>query len=580
MQRIASYSIHGVGCWVLLLWSLTAGTSASELFSEKSETSGLDFVHFNGMSGEYYFPEIMGAGGAVFDYDNDGDLDIYLVQGQMLGPGKTLADAVFPPHKGSSLTDRLYRNDLTISRDGVRRLKFTDVTTQSHIQSDGYGMGVTVGDYNNDGWVDLYITNFGSNQLYRNNADGTFTDVTAEAGVDDRHWSVSAAFFDFDRDGWLDLYVGNYVNFTLANHKPCYAKSSARDYCSPLAYSAVPDKLFRNRGDGTFEDVSARARIIREFGGALGVATADFDGDNWLDIYVANDGLPNQLWVNQRNGTFANNALIAGTAVNMEGVAEASMGVDAADFDGDGDVDIFMTHLLGETNTLYVNNGKGWFEDLSLTTGLATPSKRYTAFGTAWFDYNNDGWLDLFVANGEVRIIPALRRRGDPFPMHQPNQLFQNLGNGTFQEVSTQAGRVFKLSEVSRGAAFGDIDNDGDTDILVVNNSSPVRLLINEVGHKKPWLGLRLVERSGRDATGARVAVYRNDELPLWRRVHTDGSYASANDSRLLVGLGNAAHVKKIEVHWPNGAIETWRDLPVNRYTVLSQGQSKESQQD
>ncbi len=549
---------------------------AVEPFSEMAEAVGIDFVHFNGMSGEFYAPEIAGGGGALFDYDNDGDLDVYLAQGHMLGADKTLADAVLPPRSDQPLTDRLYRNDLRVAEDGTRTLHFTDVTATSGIEETGYGMGVAAGDFNNDGWVDLYVTNFGRNQLLHNQGDGTFADVTEKAGVDDRRWSVSAAFLDFDRDGWLDLFVGNYVDFSLANNKPCYTPNGARDYCSPLSYKSLPDRLFRNRGDGTFEDVSAKARITRNFGGALGVIAADFNNDGWLDLYVANDGLPNQLWINQKDGTFLDDAFLAGAAVNMDGATEASMGVDAADFDSDGDEDLFMTHLLGETNTLYVNDGQGWFEDRSLATGLAAPSKAYTSFGTAWFDYDNDGWLDLFIANGEVKTIPALARAGDVYPLHQPNQLFANLGDGRFREITSQAPKAFAPSEVSRGAAFGDVDNDGDVDILVVNNSGRARLLINHVGNQNHWLGLRLLNRSKRDALGARVAVYRPSGAPLWRRVRADGSYASANDPRVLVGLGAAEAIRSVHVRWPGGQTEQWTDLPVDRYTTLQEGRGKE----
>ncbi len=549
---------------------------AVELFSEMAVAVGLDFVHFNGMSGERYMLETMGAGGALFDYDNDGDLDIYLVQGRMLGEGKTLADAWFPPRPGQVLADRLYRNDLVIQKDGTRTLRFTDVTAASGISATGYGMGVAAGDFDNDGWVDLYVTHDGSNQLWHNNGNGTFADVTKKAAVDDRRWSVSAAFLDFDRDGWLDLFVGNYVDFTVANHKPCYSPTSAKDYCSPLIYTPVPSALFRNRGNGTFENVAGKAGIIQEFGGALGVVTADFNGDGWVDLYVANDGRPNQLWINQKDGTFQDEAFLSGTAVNMDGAAEASMGVDAADFDNDGDEDLFMTHILEETNTIYVNDGKGWFQDRSVATGLAAASQGYTAFGTAWFDYDNDGWLDLFIANGDVRSIPARVRAGDRYPLDQPNQLLANLGNGRFQEIMSEAGKVFALAEVSRGTAFGDVDNDGDVDVLVTNNNGPVRLLINNVGNRNHWLGLRLVDRSNRDALGARVAVYRSAGAPLWRRARADGSYASANDPRVLVGLGDVNTIRRVRVHWPSGRIEEWIGLTVDRYTTLREGEGKE----
>lgn len=550
------------------------------LFSEISQASGLDFTHFAGMSGEFYFSEILGAGGGFIDYDNDGDLDVYLVQSHTVPCQSTVdrANAECSPvseqqRQFPSLGDRLYRNDLLIKEDGTRQVRFTDVTEASGIRAFGYGMGVAVGDIDNDGWSDLYVTNHGPNQLFRNNGDGSFRDVTREAGAEDSRWSVSAAFLDFDRDGWLDLFIGNYVDYSLKNHDECYAPDGTRDYCSPLTFRPFPCRLLRNRGDGTFEDVSGRSGIIKEYGGALGVVSADFNGDGWPDVYVANDGRPNQLWINQQNGTFINESFLAGTAVNMDGAAEASMGVDAGDFDNDGDEDLFMTHLLEETNTLYVNDGSGWFQDRSVATGVAVPSQGYTAFGTSWFDYNNDGWLDLLVVNGDVRTVPALVRAGDPIPFHQPNQLLANTGNGQFQDITQQAGEAFSVSEISRGAAFGDVDNDGDTDVLITNNSGAVRLLRNNTRANNHWLGLRLLDKSGRDALGAKIRIQREGASPLWRRIRTDGSYASANDPRIIVGLGSSEKILSMQVFWPSGQIQEWKgsehNLTVDRYLVI-----------
>ncbi len=549
---------------------------SAEIFTDLATSLGIDFVHFNGMSGEYYMIENLGGGGALLDYDNDGDLDVYLVQGNMMGAGKTLADAKFPPRPGEELTDRLYRNDLEAQADGTMSLRFTDVTKESGIDAPGYGMGVTVGDIDNDSRVDIYVNNFGKNELWRNNGDGTFSDVTDKAGVGDPRLSVSSAFLDYDKDGWLDLYVANYLEFDPEKNRICHAPNGARDYCSPRIYEPQMDRLYRNRGDGTFEDVSIKAGITRAFGTALGVVVADFNGDAWIDIYVANDGMANQLWINQKDGTFRDEGLLSGTAVNMEGAAEASMGVDAADFDGDGDEDLFMTHLLGETNTIYVNNGEGWFEDRTVATGLGSPSKAYTSFGTAWLDYNNDGWLDLMIANGGVNNFLSLVLAADPYPLHQTNQLFLNLGSGRFKEVTHEAGSVFKLSEVSRGLAYGDLDNDGDVDVLLVNNSGPARVLINNVGNKNHWVGLRLLNTRNRDALGARVKVHAQQRAPLGRRVRADGSYASANDSRVLAGLGGSDKLHAVRVHWPSGRVEEWANLRTNRYTTLREGNGKE----
>ncbi len=553
------------------------GNPRVEIFTDRAHDAGIDFVHFNGMSGAHYYAEMVGSGAALFDYDNDGDLDIFIVQGCMLGPGKTLADATFPPLAPSSpLWGRLFRNDSSVNADGTRTLKFTDVTEECGIDARGYGMGVTAGDFNNDGWVDLYITNLGHNQMWRNNGDGTFTDVTKETGTDVPGWSVSAAFVDFDRDGWLDLFVGQYVNFSFRNLKKCISLGSAEDYCGPTTFDPLPNRLFRNRGDGTFEDVTARSRIGREYNGALGVVTADFNGDGWPDIYVSDDERPNQLWVNQRNGTFSNDAMLAGCALDSNGAALSGMGVDAGDFNNDGYEDILVANLTGEHATLFVNNGQGWFEDRSSETGIAAHTMAYTGWGAGFLDYDNDGWLDILIVNGEVRTIEALARVGDPYPLRQPKLLLRNLGNGRFGNVSHEAGAVFDLAEVSRGVAFGDVDNDGDTDVLIVNNNGPARLLINNVGHKKHWLGLRMVgEKLARDMLGTRVALFRPNRPTLWRRVRTDGSYASANDPRVLFGLGDNPEISKVRAYWIDGKVEEWTGIPVNSYTTLREGTGK-----
>ena len=379
------------------------------------------------------------------------------------------------------------------SEDGTRALHFTDVTDQSGIDARGYGMGVAAGDFNNDGCVDLYLTKFGRNQLFRNNCDGTFTDVSRQSGTDDPGFSVSASFVDYDRDGWLDLYVGNYLDYSLETNKNCLRASGERDYCPPSAYRPQPDRLYHNNRDGTFTDVTAKALAGGAFGPALGVVAADFNGDGWPDIYVTNDNQENLLWMNQRDGTFKNMALLSGAALTAEGKAEASMGVDAGDFDNDGDEDLFMTELTGEGSNLFVNDGAGAFEDQSARSGLGVRSLAYTGFGTAWFDFDNDGWLDILTVNGTIAAIEALRNANDPFPLHQRKQLFRNLGNGRFEDVTDRAGAAFQLSEVGRGAAFGDIDNDGDVDVLVGNDAGRARLLINNLGARKHWLGLRLV---------------------------------------------------------------------------------------
>jgi hypothetical protein len=532
---------------------------------------GLDFVHFNGMSGELYYPEIMAPGVALLDYDNDGDLDVYVVQGQMLGTHKTLKDAVYQPV--GELRDRLFRNDLAVRPDGTRTIHFTDVTASSGIDIRTYGMGVAVGDIDNDGFVDIYRTGLSGAVLLHNNGDGTFRDVTKASGTDNRDgWGVSAAFVDYDRDGWLDLFVGNYLVYRVDADIDCQDLTGRPDYCPPNSYRAQRDHLYHNRGNGTFEDVTARALVGGADGPALGVSTADFNGDGWIDIYVGNDGEPNQLWINQKNGTFKDTGLLSGAAVSGSGNAEASMGIDAGDFDADGDEDLFFTNWMSQMNVHYVNLGDALFEDRRTTSGLGAPSLAKTGFGTAWIDFDNDSWLDLLVVNGSVARIEAQAKAGDPFPLRMPRQLYRNLGNGRFADVSAQAGRAFSSLEVGRGAAFGDVDNDGDTDIVVANAAGPLQLLVNDVGNRQHWLGLRLLDAAGkRDMLGARVQIIRSGMPTLWRRARSDGSYASANDPRVLVGLGTSTAAPRVRVLWPDGSSEDFPGVSIDRWTTFKQ---------
>ena len=546
----------------------------SVVFVEQAARAGLAFAHFNGMSGEYYPFEHMGAGVGLLDYDRDGDLDVYLVQGHMLGPGKTLEDAVLPRPTGP-LIDRLYRNDLEVGADGGRRLRFTDVTEESGIRAAGYGMGVAVGDYDGDGWPDLYVTNWGSpNQLWRNSGHGTFTDVTATAGVGETRWSIAAAFLDQDRDGRLDLYVANYLDAGYSTHQACNNELGLRDYCGPAAYRPEPDVLYRNRGDGTFEPFPTAFAGDIEPGSGMGVVTGDFDGDGWIDLYVANDELPNHLLMNARDGGFREAAVASGAAVNARGDPEAGMGVDAGDVDGDGDEDLFVAHLDDETNTLYANLGGGVFEDRTDESRLGPPSWTRTGFGAGYLDYDNDGRLDLFVANGSVQSQRDQLLAGDPHPLRQTNHLYRNLGGGAFVEVSGSAGPALELSAVSRGAGFGDLDNDGDTDILVSNNGAAPHLLINQIGQDRRWLGLQVLTAGspGRDALGAWVEAVLGDGTSLGRRVRTEGSYASARDPRVLFGLGDSATVERLRVTWADGRVEEWPAKPMRRYSTLRQG--------
>jgi len=529
----------------------------------------LKFHHFTGATGEYYMPEIMGAGVALFDYDNDGDLDVYLIQGTVFDPSQDARRAKFPTAPGWKPGNRLFRNLLS----ETAKLKFVDVTEKAGVGHIGYGMGVAVGDYDNDGFQDLYVTNFGRNVLYHNNGDGTFTDVTAKAGVDDPRWSTSAAWVDYDRDGRLDLFVANYLDFTVKGNKHCYASTGERDYCTPKMYQPVPARLFHNRGDGTFEDVTEAAGIAAAVGPGLGIVCADFNGDGWPDIYDANDGAAAHLWINRRNGTFKETSLLSGVAYSADGLPQAGMGVAAGDFDCDGDEDIFKTNLTNEGANLYVNDGHGDFHDASAELGLLLPTFPYTGFGTQWFDYDSDGRLDLFIANGAVNRIESLRE--SRYPFGQPNQLFHNEGNGKkFREVTGVAGPVFALSEVSRGAAFGDIDNDGAVDLVVTNNNGPVRLLLNQSRflNRNHWLLVRLEAMGGnRLGIGALVEVRRSGRN-LLRRAHTDSSYLSSNDVRVHFGLGEDAKIEELIVHWPDGQREAWDKIQVDHIVTIHQG--------
>jgi hypothetical protein len=528
-------------------------------FVESTASVGLDFTHVNGAKGQYYMPEVMGSGAALFDYDNDGDLDAFLVQGGSLSG----------PPRDDDPTSRLFRNDLAGGK-----LRFTDVTTRAGLGLRAYGMGAAVGDYDNDGDLDLFVTSFGPDTLFRNNGDGTFTDVTKDAGVSDPLWSTSAAFADYDRDGDLDLFVANYLDFTVADNKLCHDSVGARDYCTPRAFRPVPDRLYRNDGNGRFTNVTEPAGISKADGNGLGVAVADYNADGWLDIYVANDATPNQLWTNRRDGTFSDEGLLSGAGLSGAGNPEGSMGIASGDYDADGDEDLFVTNIIGETFVLYENDGTATFDDARVRTGVGRPTAAFTGFGTDWFDYDNDGWLDLFVANGAVNIIE--QQRGEPVPYRMTNQLFRNRGNRSFEEVTAAGGPVFDRLDVSRGAAFGDVDNDGDTDILVTANNAPARLLINQAGGAHHWLQVRLDQPSGnRFGLGARVGVERAGKPTLWRRVKTDGSYLSASDVRVHVGLGAAAKVDALIVQWPDGERERWTSVAADRLTTLRRGTGK-----
>ena len=570
--------------WWVALALLVSGTGARQamakpLFEDVASSLGVDFVHQNGMTGKLYFAEMAGSGVALFDADGDGDLDLYVVEG---GPLEAAPAGTRRP------SDRLYRNDLPSHGDDGRH-RFVDVTVSAGLAgANGYGMGVAAGDADNDGRIDLYVTNLGANQLWHNtSSDGgiTFEEVAAAAGVDDPRWSVPALFFDYDADGVLDLYVGNYVDFRLATHKTCSGPGAAPDYCGPASYGAEPGRLFRGLGPSTgdtgvprFEDVTARAGL-RELNPSLGAVVDDFDGDGWLDLYVANDGVANRLYLNQGDGRFLDDALLTGTAVNQTGVPEASMGVVAGDIDGNGSPDLFMTHLALETNTLYLNDGQGLFDDRSRESGLGNASWRFTGFGTALGDFDVDGHLDLFVANGAVTIIDAQRLAGVEHPLAQTDLFFRGQGGGRFVDATEVAGPALSVARVSRGLAQGDIDNDGDPDLVMANNKGPVVIIRNTTDPAADrWLGLRLVTADGtRDALGSRAVVRLEGAPDLWRRVSVDGSYASASDARILVGWPKPVGESpiEVEVRWPSGGRETFSGLRTGRYQTLRQGRGR-----
>ena len=527
------------------------------LFVDSAASSGLTFTHVTGAGGQYYMAEVMGAGAALFDYDNDGDLDVFLVQGGPLDPSAP---------QGAAPTSRLFRNDLAVNT-GNRTLRFTDVTERAGVGLRAYGMGAAVADYDNDGDLDLFVTSFGPDTLFRNNGDGTFADVTAQAGVSDALWSTSAAFLDYDRDGDLDLFVANYLDFTVASNKVCHDSVGARDYCSPRSYRPVPDKLYRNEAGARFTDVTASSGISKADGPGLGVSTGDYNGDGWIDLYVANDASPNQLWINRHDGTFVDEGMLSGAAVNASGNPEGSMGIASGDYDLDGDEDLFVTNIAGETFVLYGNDGKGNFEDIRAKAGLAAPTAAFTGFGTDWFDYDNDGMLDLFIANGAVNVVES--QRGQPRPFRMANQLFRNAGS-RFTETTAAAGPALATPNIARGAAFGDVDNDGDVDVLVTRNGGAVGLLLNEAASGSHWIQVRAEQPTGnRFALGAWIGVERAGKPTIWRRVKTDGSYLCASDARVHVGLGASPAITAIVIQWPDGRRDRVQDVSADRLVTL-----------
>jgi hypothetical protein len=531
--------------------------AAASLFTEVTREAGVDFLHLAGAEGKYRLPEIMAAGGAFLDFDGDGDLDIYLVQS---GPLPGSKEEAGPP-------GRLYRQ----GPGG----KFTDVTSSSGLAGGDYGTGVAVGDFDNDGRVDLFAANYGPDQLYRNLGGGKFENVTRKAGIVDNAWSASAVFCDYDADGFLDLYVTHYVK---DEPKACVAGDGSPDYCSPQSFSYERHALYHNDGDGTFTDVSRASGVASIAAPGLGVLCVDLTGDGRPDFYAANDGEANQLWVNQGNGTFVDEAFLRGAAVDGMGRPEASMGVVAGDIDSDLDLDLFMTHIQNQTNTLYVNDGKGGFEDLTAPRGLAVPSVKLTGFGAVFFDFDHDGDLDIAVVNGRVRKgapLPGAAVADYWKPYAEPSVLLENDGTGKFLDVSAKAGDFASRVEVGKGLALGDFDGDGDLDLLTTATSGPARLFRNDAPKKGRWLLVRPFEPARkRDSHGALITVTVGGRKYL-RVADPAFSYLSANDPRAHFGIPDAERAESIEVRWPDGTREEFPGGPLDRVVTIEKGRGR-----
>ena len=511
-------------------------------FTEQTQQAGIHFKHTNGASKNKYLPETMGSGCLFFDYNNDGHLDIYFVNSGTLS-------TTSQSHRQPDSMNILYRN----KGDGT----FVDATAEAGLQQNhGYGMGCLSADYDNDGDADLYLTNFGKNQLYRNNGDGTFTDVTSHAGVGNGNWSVSASFGDFNLDGHLDLYVANYLDYQLETAHACFLEG-VHIYCGPHEYPGARDTLYRNNGDGTFTDVTSRAGV-HNTGKGLGTLFTDYNNDGYPDIFVANDAVPDFLYHNNKDGTFTDAAIMTGVAYNSEGRATASMGIASGDYDNDGGSDLFITNFSLEINSLFRNDSDSFYTMNTFEAGLADPSFSQLGFGTQFLDADNNGTLDLFVANGHVwdnvsDITPSLSYM-------QRCQIFENTGEGQFRELSETAGRFFERPVVARGVATGDYNNDGMVDILVTCNGEAAVLLQNDsqtVARKNNWVKIRLVAtESNRDGIGAKVWVH-TEETMQFREATCGGSYASGSEHTLHFGIGAQETIQSIKVQWQSGHVQT-----------------------
>jgi hypothetical protein len=521
-------------------------------FTDVTAAAGIRFTHNSGRTGKKYLPETLGAGGAFFDFDGDGWLDVLLINGKDWQP------------KGRKSLHALYHND----RNG----KFTDVTRGSGLDVEMYGLGVAVADYDNDGREDVYITALEGDRLFKNLGGGKFRDVTAAAGIHNASFGTSAAWLDYDRDGKVDLFVANYVQWSPDKDLWCSLDGATKSYCTPESYDGTSSKLFRNisqGGDGKFQDVSRQAGIAEPTGKALGVTILDYDVDGWPDLFVANDTQPNKLYRNRRNGTFAEEGLEAGVAFGEDGVARGAMGADAADYDRSGRPHLLVGNFSNEMLALYHNEGSGVFVDEAPASAVGRASLLTLTFGVFFFDYDLDGLLDLFAANGHIeeeigRVQPRVSYR-------QPPLLFRNLGNGRFEPVTAKVGADLDRPMVARGAAYGDYDRDGDLDILITNNHGPAHLFRNDGGNRNRWLCVRTVgKRSNRDGIGAVVRV-TSASGRQWNTVRSGSSYCSQSDLALTFGLGKDPKAT-VEVEWPSGVKQRLADVAANQFLTLEEG--------
>jgi hypothetical protein len=549
----------GAGLTIPLIPRALRGAPPSYPFEELAATqTGIGWRHVNGKSPQRYLPETTGAGCAFFDYDNDGWMDIYLVNS-----GRCDFYDPSPP-----LRNALYRNN----RDGT----FTDVTDKAGVGAGGYGQGVAVGDYDGDGFPDLYVTQYGRSILYHNNGDGTFTDVTEKAGLAAPGWSSSAVWFDYDNDGRLDLFVCRFVDFDKEKNKPCEAGPHGKPgYCIPRLYDPMASWLFRNNGDGTFTDVSRTSGIANHLGKAWGVVAADMNNDGLMDLFVANDTTPNFLFMNRGNGKFEEVATPAGVAYSAEGRARSGMGVDAVDFNQDGWADLFVANIDHERYSIYQNNHDETFDDKAGATGIGQVTRLMSGWGLRFFDYDNDGLLDLFLANGNPDDNIEELTNGQ-VTYREPLMLFRNNGK-TFESVSAESGPVFAKPISARGMAVGDFDNDGALDVLVSINGGAPMLLKNHAGSRNNWLGLKLVgKKANPDAIGARI-TYQAGDLHANRIKVGGGSYLSSHDPRVVLGIGQRSKIDWLEVKWPapSNLMERLTDLPINRYITIVEGESR-----